>query len=265
MYKATPLWWEYFCVINQTIQNMMTHKYSLTGVTCGSCEAKVKSALLTLPDVLSADVTRTNVTITMDRHIPLANLQEQIGKRGNYVIQEDANDHSHVEMNQEAGVSWVKTYKPLLIIAGFITGISFIASYSSSGIHWMPWMNNFMAGFFIVFSFFKLLDLRGFADSYAMYDVLAKRWKGYGYVYPFMELALGVMYLTGFNPLATALATIVVMGFSAIGVVQSVLSKKQIRCACLGAVFNLPMSTVTIIEDLLMVGMAIVMYINMIG
>src|SRR5207253_2799497 len=114
----------------------------------------------------------------------------------------------------------------------------------------------FMAGFFLVFSFFKLLDLKGFAESYAMYDVLAKRIPTYGYVYPFLELALGVAYLTGFNPAATNWATVVIMGFSSIGVIQSVVDKKQIRCACLGAVFNLPMSTVTIIEDLLMVAMA---------
>jgi hypothetical protein len=49
------------------------------------------------------------------------------------------------------------------------------------------------------------------------------------------------------------------MGFSSIGVIQSVLNKKKIQCACLGAVFNLPMSTVTIIEDLLMVSMAVYM------
>lgn len=51
------------------------------------------------------------------------------------------------------------------------------------------------------------------------------------------------------------------MGFSSIGVIQSVLNKKTIQCACLGAVFNLPMSTVTIVEDLLMVVMAGIMLV----
>ena len=49
------------------------------------------------------------------------------------------------------------------------------------------------------------------------------------------------------------------MGFSSIGVIQSVVDKKKIKCACLGAVFNVPMTTVTIIEDLLMVVMAVFM------
>ena len=123
----------------------------------------------------------------------------------------------------------------------------------------MLWMQYFMAGFFIVFSFFKFLNLTGFAESYAMYDILAKRVKVYGLVYPFIELILGVAYLTGFEPTITYIATICIMGFSSIGVIQSVLDKKKIRCACLGAVFNLPMSMVTIIENLIMVLMALIM------
>jgi hypothetical protein len=113
-----------------------------------------------------------------------------------------------------------------------------------------------MACFFLVFSFFKLLDLKGFASTYAMYDLLAMNLPAYGYIYPFIELGLGLSYLTGLNPFVTNWATIVVMGFSSLGVVQSVLNKQKIRCACLGAVFNLPMSTVTIVEDFLMIGMA---------
>ena len=80
--------------------------------------------------------------------------------------------------------------------------------------------------------------------------------KLYGFIYPFIEFALGIAYLVAFNPVFTNTTTIIVMGVSSIGVIQSVLMKKKIQCACLGAVFNLPMSTVTIIEDLLMVAMA---------
>ncbi len=89
-----------------------------------------------------------------------------------------------------------------------------------------------------------------------MYDLLAMKVPAYGYVYPFIELELGLLYLMGFNPFITNWITVIVMGFSSIGVIQSVLNKQKIRCACLGAVFNLPMSTVTIIEDLVMVAMA---------
>ena len=114
-----------------------------------------------------------------------------------------------------------------------------------------------MAGFFLVFSFFKLLNLKGFAESYAMYDVLAKKIPVWGYVYAFLELGLGISYLLNFNPIFTNAVTFIVMSISIIGVLQSVLNKKKIQCTCLGAVFNLPMSTVTIIEDALMIIMSV--------
>lgn len=127
----------------------------------------------------------------------------------------------------------------------------------------MQAMQHFMAGFFIVFSFFKLLNLKGFAESYAMYDVLAKRIPLWGYVYVFLELGLGIAYLMNFSPIFTNTVTFIVMSVSIIGVLQSVLNKKRIQCACLGAVFNLPMSTVTIIEDGLMILMSLAMLISL--
>ena len=117
----------------------------------------------------------------------------------------------------------------------------------------------FMAGFFLTFSFFKMLDLKGFAESYSMYDIVAKKVKAYGFMYAFIELGLGIAYATNFQPLVTNVVTLIVMTVSIIGVLQSVLNKRKIQCACLGAVFNLPMSTVTIIEDALMIAMSAIM------
>ena len=122
-----------------------------------------------------------------------------------------------------------------------------------------------MAGFFLVFSFFKLLDVSNFAMSYSSYDIVARRWLSYGYVYPFLELGFGAAYLADFQPWATNVATLVVMGISTVGVAQSLLAHRKIRCACLGAVFNLPMSAVTLIEDLLMIGMAAAMLVLMLA
>lgn len=209
------------------------------------------------PDVTAAEVQLEGqkAVVTMQRHLTVQALQEAIGVDTKYTIRADASDQSHRTMKVEETNSWFATYRPLLLIAVFITGVSILISNGSLHVG----MNAFMAGFFLVFSFFKLLNLKGFAESYAMYDVLAMRVPAYGYVYPFIELALGLAFLTGFNPMATNWATIVVMGFSSIGVIRSVVSKKKIKCACLGAVFNLPMSTVTIIEDLLMVAMAVFM------
>jgi copper chaperone CopZ len=233
----------------------MTHSYTVEGITCQGCVAKVKSKLLMHPDITSAEVQLEGqkAIVTMQRHLTVRALQEAIGVDTKYTIRANPSDQSHPTMKVEETKSWFATYKPLLLIATFIAGVSILTSDGSLHIG----MNTFMAGFFLVFSFFKLLNLKGFAESYAMYDVLAVKVPAYGYVYPFIELALGLAFLTGFNPMVTNWATIIVMGFSSIGVIQSVVGKKKIQCACLGAVFNLPMSTLTIIEDLLMVAMAV--------
>ena len=127
----------------------------------------------------------------------------------------------------------------------------------------MDAMRVFMAGFFLTFSFFKMLDLRGFAESYAMYDIVAKKLNNWGYIYAFIELTLGIAYAINFQPIIVNIVTLIVMTISIIGVLQSVFNKRKIKCACLGAVFNLPMSTVTIIEDALMIAMSVAMLVTM--
>ena len=231
----------------------MTHTYQLIGMTCSGCEAKVKNNLLSVPDITSVNVSKeTNTaTIIMEKHIAIADLQKALGgEKSKYQI--TATDHNEVA---EQTKNWLITYKPILLIFIYITLISSCVTFSFElNIH--DWMNLFMAQFFLVFSFFKFLNLKAFAESYSMYDIVAQKIKLYGYIYPFIELALGIAFLISFNPTLTNIATIVVMGISSIGVVKSVLNKQKIQCACLGAVFNLPMSTVTIIEDFLMVAMA---------
>lgn len=226
-------------------------------MTCSSCEAKVKSALLTLPDVTNVEVTRTTATITMEKHIGLKALQRAIGEKGNYTISTE-----HHNEGVEQAKSWLETYKPILLIFTYITGISLISSFHLFTFDGLEgFMSVFMAGFFLTFSFFKMLNLKGFADSYVMYDILAKRFPAWAYIYAFVELVLGISYTVNFNPFITNLTTLIVMSVSIVGVLQSVLNKKKIQCACLGAVFNLPMSTVTIIEDALMIVMSATMLI----
>lgn len=148
------------------------------------------------------------------------------------------------------------TYYPLLLLATFFFGVVGLVELRIGTFDSTRAMQNFMGAFFGAFAFFKLLDLRGFADSYRMYDIVARRLPGYGYVYPFIELALGAAYIAGFQLAAVNLITLAVMSVSSVGVIRSVLQKRKIRCACLGAVFNLPMSTVTLVEDGLMIAMA---------
>jgi len=117
-------------------------------------------------------------------------------------------------------------------------------------------MMGFMAGFYIVFGAFKLLDVPAFARSYAQYDVIAKILPGWGYVYPFVELALGFGFLFWLDMRLLSWAALILSLIGAVGVIQANLSKQPIECACLGTVFKLPMSVVTVIENLGMAAMA---------
>ncbi len=86
-----------------------------------------------------------------------------------------------------------------------------------------------------------------------------KQWKGYGYAHPFLEPGLGILYLTAIHLTVTHVATILIIGFSSIGVIRNMLSPNQVQCACLGTVFKLPLGNATLLEDLLMVLMAVAM------
>jgi len=203
-------------------------------------------------------VSAPQATITMQKHIPLATLQQAVSKAGNYIITEADAGMQRLEAMEEKR-SWLDTYKPVLLVGAYITGASCLIETVHGEFDWDSWMRNFMAGFFLVFSFFKLLNLAGFAESYSSYDIIAKKWQGWGYVYAFIELGLGIAYLINFNPIITNAVTFLVMSLSIVGVLQSLLNKRTIQCACLGTVFNLPMSTVTIIEDAAMIVMSAVM------
>ena len=226
-------------------------------MTCQGCVKSVKEGLESLDGVVKAEVSleEEKAYIELTKAYTDQELQNAIG---HYVIKPIQAGPDYLE---DVPAPSVQTYKPLILIVLFILMTIILAQYPLQDFSWQLWMRHFMAGFFIVFSFFKFLNLDGFASSYSMYDWVARRWFTWGYFYPFVELSLGVMYLIGFNMLVTNWITVVVLGISSIGVIESNLNKKKIKCACLGDVFNLPMSTVTIVEDVGMVAMAIIMIV----
>lgn len=240
----------------------MTHTYNITGMTCTGCLAKVQELLSQVNNVEKVDISLAEGTadITMKKHVSTADLQQALAAYPKYQLSEaEAHHHSTSMADDTESRTWLQTYKPILLIFGYILAASIIAGSYAGGFNTITAMRIFMSGFFLVFSFFKLLDLQGFADSYSMYDVVAKRWRGWGYAYVFVELGLGLAFALNIAPVVVNAVMVVVMTVSLIGVLQSVFNKRKIRCACLGAVFNLPMSTVTIIEDGLMILMGIVM------
>ncbi len=243
----------------------MVHTYTIKGMTCGSCVARVKNELLKLGDIISANVQlqTPQATLEMSRHVSTATLQQAVEKAGHYSIAE-AEGGMMTKTHTASDIAKEKnSYFPIFLIFGFIAGVTLLVQITKYSFSWLQWMPQFMAGFFLVFSFFKLMNLKGFAEGYRTYDVVAKRFPVWGYIYPFVELLLGLAFLTSFQPLGTNIVAFVVMGISCIGVIQSLVKKTPFQCACLGTVIKLPLSKVTLFEDLLMVAMSGFMIIKM--
>ncbi|WPU93967.1 cation transporter [Mucilaginibacter sabulilitoris] len=236
----------------------MTHTYQITGMTCSGCQNKVQALLSQVKGIQNVDISLVEGTadITMSPHVPTSVLQDALKDYPKYHLSEVPHSHTMSMEPDTESPSWLATYKPILIIFGYISVIAVIAGYSMGNFMTMTAMRVFMSGFFLIFSFFKLLDLQGFADSYSMYDIVAKKFRAWGYIYAFVELGLGLAFALNIAPVIVNAITFIVMSVSLIGVLQSVLNKRKIQCACLGAVFNLPMSTVTIVEDALMIVMS---------
>jgi cation transport ATPase len=262
--------------------------YPLTGLHCNACVGRVAKALAPLADAVQVSLSPMQASLS-NPHANLAQLQAAVAQAGAYVLmpnqavaQQNIAQAATESVANASNPSWLATYYPLLLIALYLLlgslllqvglhaasmgepmGLFMHLGMGLSSVTVDETMRYFMAGFFLVFSFFKLLDIRAFANAYAGYDLLAARWQGWGLLYPFVELGLGLAYLARVSPAATYWVTILVMGFSAIGVVRAVLSKTKIPCACLGTVFKLPMSTVTIVEDVGMVLMAAWMLVTL--
>lgn len=242
----------------------MKHTYKVNGMHCSACVEKIKKALKEVNGIkeVDLDLQDSMMILSMDHHVETDLVNQELKKAGNYSVSEN----HPVKPLMETDISeddW-KVYLPVFLIFFYITTVSALIEISDSRFLMDRFMRNFMGGFFLVFSFFKMLDLNAFASAYSSYDVIAKRIFSYGYIYPFLELGLGLAYVLNFFPFFTNAFAFVLMGVSSIGVIQSLLSKRKFQCACLGAVFKLPMSKITLIEDLLMFLMSGWMLINLI-
>ena len=232
---------------------MKTHTiYSISGLTCNNCVAKVQATLSPFADSVEVTLKPPQVKLAGQKE-NVASLNNVLKNVGNYVIGKEVKETAALNDTAPATLS---SYKPLILVFAYILLVTLAVEFVNGSFVLHRFMPNFMAGFFLLFSFFKMLDLRGFASSYSMYDLLAKRVPAYGFIYPFIELGLGIAYLLAYRPMLINVITLFVMAFSSIGVILAVMNKQKIRCACLGTGFNLPMTTVTIIEDLLMAVMA---------
>ena len=239
----------------------MTHTYNIKGMTCGGCKASVEKYLGNVDNVTNVVVNleKSQAEVTMSSHVPTETLKKALPEKYTLSEKEGKNVFQMTSQSLDATEqkSKLQQLQPLLLILFYIATASVL-------LHYKNWDGNmimldFMGLFFIVFSFFKMLDLKKFPESFKMYDPLAKRVSIYGWMYPFIETALGLMFLMRFEIEIALIATLIVLSITTVGVTKTLLDKKSIRCACLGTALKLPMTEATFIENAIMIVMAIVM------
>ena len=151
------------------------------------------------------------------------------------------------------------SYRPVIALFSMTALMALAASYAVTG----EIFTGLAAQWFIAFSMavlalLKLQNLETFSAMFLNYDLLAKRWVPYSYIYPFAEGTAGVLMIAGAAtwlsvPLALTIGTI-----GAVSVFKAVyIDKRELKCACVGGSSNVPLGFISLTENLMMVGMAL--------
>tara|TARA_B100001142_G_C14190647_1_gene599814 strand:- start:179 stop:880 length:702 start_codon:yes stop_codon:yes gene_type:complete len=233
-------------------------------MTCGGCKLSVEKYLEKVNYVtnVNVDLEKAQARVTMNQYIEIETLKNCLPEKYNLSEKKEQNifSSSKIVTETDEEKNKIQQLKPLLLIFFYIATASMLLHYKNW--IWNGFMLDFMGLFYIVFSFFKMLDLRGFSESFRIYDPLAKRVPVYGKVYPFIETALGIMFLMRYQINMALIITLIVLSITTIGVTKTLLDKKTIRCACLGTALKLPMTEATFIENAIMITLAVLMLLN---
>ena len=224
--------------------------FKITGMTCNGCKSSIEDKLSSLDGVDGVQVylNKGEAVIQSKKPISFSLIANSLPPKYNITSIGSSQDNERIKASK------LKQLKPLFIILAYISITSLLLNFknwNSTNV-----MLDFMGLFYIIFSFFKILDIKGFSISFRMYDPLAKKVPLYGIIYPFIEILLGIMFLIRIEVELAIILTIIVLGITTIGVTQALLNKKLISCACLGTTLKLPMTEATFIENALMIIMA---------
>ncbi len=161
-------------------------------------------------------------------------------------------------MNHEHATNYRLEYLKLAGVLVFVLLDSLIVMRVGN----LNFLDAFMGVFFVIFAGFKLFSLKEFAYGFQTYDLIAKRSIIYAYMYPFIQLTIGIIFLLGYGKFATIVFVLVISMISGAGVLNALIKKQKVHCVCLGNFIKLPLSTVSFVEDFGMAAMALAMILT---
>jgi len=151
------------------------------------------------------------------------------------------------------------TYKPVIAVFAVTALLALAASQAAYGtpltLRALQW---FVAFSMCVLAILKLQNVEKFSTMFLGYDLLARRWVPYGYIYPFAEALAGILMVAGVASWLSVPVALFIGTVGAVSVFKAVyIDKREIKCACVGGDSNVPLGFISLTENLMMVGMAV--------
>ncbi len=151
------------------------------------------------------------------------------------------------------------TYRPVAVLFAMTALTAMAGSYAVSGdaftLRAAEW---FIAFSMVVLSMLKLQNVEAFATMFLNYDLLAKRWVPYSYIYPYAEGAAGILMVAGALNWVSVPVALFIGTVGAVSVFKAVyIDRRELKCACVGGSSNVPLGFVSLTENLMMIAMAL--------
>ena len=156
------------------------------------------------------------------------------------------------------------TYRPVIALFAMTAAMAMAASYAVSGealtMRAAEW---FIGMSMVVLALLKLQNVETFATMFLNYDLLAKRWVPYSYIYPFAEGLAGVLMVAGALTWLSVPIALFIGTIGAVSVFKAVyVDRRDLKCACVGGSSNVPLGFISLTENVMMVAMAVWMVVG---
>jgi glutaredoxin len=150
------------------------------------------------------------------------------------------------------------SYRPVVALFAMTALTAMAASYAVTGNVFTVRAAEWFIGFsMVVLALLKLQNIEGFATMFVNYDLLAKRWVPYSYIYPFAEGFAGVLMVAGALTWLSVPIALFIGTVGAASVFKAVyIDRRELKCACVGGSSNVPLGFISLTENLMMVAMA---------
>ncbi|MEO5766088.1 MAG: MauE/DoxX family redox-associated membrane protein [Casimicrobiaceae bacterium] len=168
-------------------------------------------------------------------------------------------DAVRVHFGQEVKREGDTSYQPVIVIFAMALAMALAASFAAYGTVVSPrTLEWFIAMSMCLLAAQKLQDVESFSTMFLNYDLLARRWVRYGYVYPFAEGLAGVLMIAGAFVWISAPVALFIGTVGAVSVIKAVyVDKRELKCACVGGGSNVPLGFVSLTENLMMMAMGV--------